>query len=138
MKKCLTALVLAAAFMTPLAAYADEPTTVPSVGPTTRVAETPKDLADTIKKAIELLEANKNQETIELLAPPDVIKREGMDKMLPKFEKRARQLLDALKESQAQKPTLAGDERAVYPKSETDKDRPQLRFQKVEGKWYLH
>jgi hypothetical protein len=83
------------------------------------------------------LEANKNRECVELLAPPEVIKGIGMDKLLVKFEKRSKLLLAALKESEGQKPTLSGD-RAVFPKSETEKDRPQLKFDKVEGKWYLH
>lgn len=136
MKRLLSGLVLAAVMLTPLAGYAEEAATAPSAGATTRVAETPKDLAETIKKAIELLEANKNRECVELLAPPQVIK-EGMDKLLPKFEKRSKELLAALKESQGQKPTLSGD-KAVFPKSETDKDRPQLKFDKLDGKWYLH
>ena len=44
---------------------------------------------------------------------------------------------NALKEAQTQQPTISDDGRAMYPRSETEKDRSPLRFQKIEEKWYL-
>ena len=136
-------------------AWAQAPTTMPAPstlpaateGATTQAA-TPATLVATINESIALLDAGKDRELIEKLAPPDVVaqaKASGdFDKMVSDFASSPRHsaLITALRSTQptstspAPSPNISDNGKlVVFPA--TSSDMPELQFTLVNGTWHL-
>ncbi len=113
--------------------------------PSTQPATAVEDLSAKIKTAIALLEEKKYVEAVRLLAEPKVIMKMedhpgGLEKEAPKklSTGKGAKLLDALKEIQNQQAEISQDGKCATFKFRLEaQDLPEIRFDLVDGKWYL-
>ena len=114
------------------AAAQNQPATAPATAASAPAV--PEELRTLITKSIALLEAEKFDELIDLIAPPSVVKEKGKQALIDRIKPAAPELLKSLKAAQTGVPARATSDSITF---EPGSDVRAATFHKIDGRWYL-